>query len=202
MRRLACRICFLIALGLLASRVRCARAALSVADGTGRLAGWRALFVVCEGTDEVVVIRHRSRPSRAHPVGHVPKDLALSPDGGASTWRTPGATRSPNRYAVARSGPHLPGGFEPNAVIVDRAERNLYVANRIGNDIRWWISPRRRRPNACWRAVAPATWRSRPMAAGSTRRTYTRARENPRPPIGNHGDRYRPADRDRPLTAR
>jgi YVTN family beta-propeller protein len=29
----------------------------------------------------------------------------------------------------------LPAGFEPNAVVVDRAQRNLYIANRIGGDI-------------------------------------------------------------------
>ncbi len=95
------------------------------------------LFVVCEGTDEVVVYDNRSHAIvRRIPVGRVPKDLALSPDARrlyvANSWSDTVSEIDTQSLEVIRS---LPGGFEPNAVIVDRAQRYLYVANRIGNDV-------------------------------------------------------------------
>lgn len=95
------------------------------------------LFVVCEGTDEVVVYDNRSHAitRRVH-VGRVPKDLTLSPDGKrlyvVNSWSDTVSEIDAQSLEVVRS---LPTGFEPNAVVVDRAQRVLYVANRISNDV-------------------------------------------------------------------
>ena len=95
------------------------------------------LFVLCEGTGEVVVYDNRSHAIvRRIPVGRVPKGLALSPDGRrlyvANSWSDTVSEIDTDSLAVLRS---LPAGFEPNAVIVDRAQQFLYVANRIGSDV-------------------------------------------------------------------
>jgi YVTN family beta-propeller protein len=95
------------------------------------------LFVVCEGTDEVVVYDNRSHAiARRIHVGRVPKDLAFSPDAKrlyvANSWSDTVSEIDTDSLEVVRS---LPSGFEPNAVVVDRAQRFLYVANRIGNDV-------------------------------------------------------------------
>lgn len=95
------------------------------------------LFVVCEGTDEVVVYDNRSHAiARRIHVGRVPKDLTLSPDAKrlyvANSWSDTVSEIDTLSLQVVRS---LPAGFEPNSVMVDRAQRYLYVANRIGNDV-------------------------------------------------------------------
>src|ERR1039458_512353 len=95
------------------------------------------LFVVCEGTDEVVVYDNRAHAiARRIHVGRVPKDLTLSPDAKrlyvANSWSDTVSEIDTLSLAVVRT---LPAGFEPNAVVVDRAQRYLYAANRIGNDV-------------------------------------------------------------------
>ena len=95
------------------------------------------LFVVCEGTDEVVVYDNRAHAiARRIHVGRVPKDLTLSSDAKrlyvANSWSDTVSEIDTLSLAVVRT---LPAGFEPNAVVVDRAQRYLYAANRIGNDV-------------------------------------------------------------------
>ena len=73
------------------------------------------LFVVCEGTDEVVVYDNRSHAIvRRIPVGRVPKDLALSPDARrlyvANSWSDTVSEIDTQSLEVIRS---LPGGFDP-----------------------------------------------------------------------------------------
>jgi len=95
------------------------------------------LFVVCEGTDEVVVFDTRTHAiaRRVH-VGRAPKGLSLSPDGKrlyvANSWSDAVSEIDTQSFEVLRS---LPAGFEPNAVVVDGAQRVLYVANRVSDDV-------------------------------------------------------------------
>ena len=95
------------------------------------------LFVVCEGTDEVVAYDTRtSKIIGRIPVGRVPKGLALSPDGSrlyvANSWSDSISEIDTTSLALVRT---LPAGFEPNSVITDLGGRFLFVANRISNDI-------------------------------------------------------------------
>ena len=95
------------------------------------------LFVVCEGTDEVVVFDTRSRVVlRRIPVGHVPKGIALSRDGRrayvANSWSDSVSEIDTLAMRVLRK---LPGGFEPNAVLPDAKNEFLYIANRVSNDV-------------------------------------------------------------------
>jgi YVTN family beta-propeller protein len=95
------------------------------------------LFVVCEGTDEVVAVDTRTGAVlRRIPVGRVPKGAALSPDGKhlyvANSWSDSVSEIDTASLEVIRT---LPTGYEPNAVIPDREQRSLFVANRISSDI-------------------------------------------------------------------
>ncbi|MBZ5625128.1 MAG: beta-propeller fold lactonase family protein, partial [Acidobacteriia bacterium] len=95
------------------------------------------LYVVCEGTDELVVYDLGSRTIlRRIAVGRVPKGLALSADGRrlwvTNSWSDTVSEIDTSSLAVVRS---LPAGFEPTSVAVDRDQRSLYVANRISDDI-------------------------------------------------------------------
>jgi len=95
------------------------------------------LYVLCQGTDEVVAYDFRSAKivGRVR-VGHVPKGFALSPDGKrlyvANSWSDSITEVDTATLEVSRT---LPAGFEPNAVIPDRDGRFLFVANRISNDV-------------------------------------------------------------------
>ncbi len=95
------------------------------------------LYVLCDGTDEVVVIDTASRRMLRHiAVGRVPKGLWLAPDGKhlyvANSWSDSVSEIATDSLAVTRT---LPAGFEPNAAAADREGRFLYIANRIGNDV-------------------------------------------------------------------
>jgi len=95
------------------------------------------LFVLCQGTDEVVAYDLRSgRVFGRVRVGHVPKGFALSRDGRrlyvANSWSDSISDVDTAALDVTRT---LPAGFEPNAVIADRDGRFLFVANRISNDV-------------------------------------------------------------------
>jgi YVTN family beta-propeller protein len=95
------------------------------------------LFVLCQGTDEVVAYDLGSGKvaGRVH-VGHVPKGFALSEDGKrlyvANSWSDSISEVDISALEVVRT---LPAGFEPNAVLPDRDGRFLFVANRISNDV-------------------------------------------------------------------
>ncbi len=95
------------------------------------------LFVVCEGTNEVVVFNTRTRATlRRIPVERVPKSIALSPDGRrayvANSWSDSVSEIDTATLQVRRK---LPAGFEPNDTIVDAKNEFLYVANRVSNDV-------------------------------------------------------------------
>ena len=83
------------------------------------------LFVLCEGTDEVVAYDTRStKILRRIKVGRVPKGLSLSPDGShlyiANSWSDSISEIDTATLAITRT---LPAGFEPNAVITDLPAR-------------------------------------------------------------------------------
>ena len=104
---------------------------LAVSPDGGRL------YILCEGTDEVVVYDTRARAiQRRIPVGREPKGLSLAGDGKwlyvANSWGDSVSEIDTGSLAVVRT---LPAGFEPNAAVADRERRFLYVANRISNDV-------------------------------------------------------------------
>jgi YVTN family beta-propeller protein len=95
------------------------------------------LFILCEGTDAVVVYNLRAGKIQARiPVGHVPKGISLTSDARrlfvANSWSDSVSEIDTGSLAVVRT---LPAGFEPNAAVPDREGRYLYIANRVGNDV-------------------------------------------------------------------
>ncbi|HVN03723.1 MAG TPA: hypothetical protein VMT86_04845 [Bryobacteraceae bacterium] len=91
------------------------------------------LFVVCEGTDELVAAdAHSGKIISRVQVGHVPKGLWL---GGrfayvADSWSDTVTVIDTTAMQVTRT---LKTGFEPNAVYANGDA--IYTANRIGSDI-------------------------------------------------------------------
>lgn len=95
------------------------------------------LYVMCEGTDEVVVLdSHAGTVVRRIPVGHRPKGFALSQNGQrlyvANSWSDSISEIDTVSLQVIRT---FQTGFEPNAVIPGPDGKSLFVANRVGNDI-------------------------------------------------------------------
>jgi YVTN family beta-propeller protein len=95
------------------------------------------LYVVCEGTNEVVEIDPAAGTVlRRVRVGQHPKSIALSTDGRflyvANSWSD---SVSVVGVAALKVIKELPAGFEPNAAVADAEGRFLYVANRLSNDI-------------------------------------------------------------------
>ncbi|MBZ5581110.1 MAG: hypothetical protein LAQ30_02690 [Acidobacteriia bacterium] len=95
------------------------------------------LYVVCQGTDELVAFDLRTRAIlRRIPVGREPKSVALSRDARriyvANSWSDTVSEIDAASLEVVRK---LPAGMEPTSAIPDREGRYLYVANRIGGDI-------------------------------------------------------------------
>ena len=95
------------------------------------------LYVLCDGTDEVVVYDTAARQMlRRIAVGRVPKGLWLAPGGKrlyvANSWSDSVSEIDTGSLTVTRT---LPAGFEPNAAIADHDGRFLYIANRISNDV-------------------------------------------------------------------
>jgi len=95
------------------------------------------LYVVCEGTNEVVEIDPAAGSVlRRVRVGQHPKGISLSADGRslyvANSWSDTVSAIDVASLKVARE---LPAGYEPNAAVADAEGRFLYVANRIGNDV-------------------------------------------------------------------
>jgi len=93
------------------------------------------LFVLCEGTDELVVAdAHTGKIVGRVPVGHVPKGLWV---GGqyafvANSWSDTVSVIDISTLQVTRT---LKTGFEPNGVFADAAGATVYTANRIGNNV-------------------------------------------------------------------
>jgi YVTN family beta-propeller protein len=95
------------------------------------------LYVVCEGTNEVVEIDPvAGTVLRRVRVGQHPKSIALSTDGRflyvANSWSD---SVSVIGVAALKVTKELPAGFEPNAAVADAEGRFLYVANRMSNDV-------------------------------------------------------------------
>ncbi|HXK06125.1 MAG TPA: beta-propeller fold lactonase family protein [Verrucomicrobiae bacterium] len=95
------------------------------------------LYVVCQGTDEVVVFQvpAGSIVQRIR-VGRQPKSIAFSADAKriyvANSWSDSISEIDAASLKVVRT---LPAGAEPTSAVPDREGRFLYVANRIGGDI-------------------------------------------------------------------
>ena len=97
----------------------------------------KRLYVVCQGTDELVVVDTASKaPIARVAVGRVPRGLTLSADEKrayvTNSWADTVSEVDTTTLQVTRT---LPAGFEPSGVIADARGEYLYVANRIGNDI-------------------------------------------------------------------
>jgi len=97
----------------------------------------RRLYIVCEGTDEVVVADTVKASVVARiPVGHVPRGIALSPDGShiyvTNSWADTVSEIDAVSLTVSRS---LAAGYEPIGLTLDGRGEVLYVANRISNDV-------------------------------------------------------------------
>lgn len=93
------------------------------------------LFVLCEGTDELVLADTRSGNVIGRvQVGHVPKGLSLNGRFAyvANSWSDTVSVIDTGTLAVTRT---LKTGFEPNAVVADSSGGVIYTANRISNDI-------------------------------------------------------------------
>ncbi len=93
------------------------------------------IYVVCEGTGEVVVADTRTGATiQRIPVGSVPKSIWL--DGPyafvANSWSDTVSVIDTASLAVTRT---LKTGFEPNAVFAAPGGGVVYTANRISNDI-------------------------------------------------------------------
>ncbi len=93
------------------------------------------LFVLCEGTDELVLADTRSGNVIGRvQVGHVPKGLSLNGRFAyvANSWSDTVSVIDTGKLQVTRT---LKTGFEPNAVLADSSGAVIYTANRISNDI-------------------------------------------------------------------
>jgi YVTN family beta-propeller protein len=97
----------------------------------------RRLYIVCEGTDELVVADAAQQSVIARvAVGRVPRGLALDGDRHrvyvTNSWDDTVSEIDTNSLRVTRT---FPAGFEPNGAALDARRQVLYVANRISNDI-------------------------------------------------------------------
>jgi YVTN family beta-propeller protein len=95
------------------------------------------LYVVCEGTGELVVADPAKLTTIARiKVGRVPRGIALNHDG-SRVYVTNSSVDTVSEIdtgtlTVTRS---LTAGFEPSGVTLDASGQVLYVANRISNDV-------------------------------------------------------------------
>ncbi len=97
----------------------------------------KRLYVVCSGSDEVLVVDTASRAVAGRvAVGKVPRGIALAPDGKrfyvTNSWSDTVSEVDALSLQVLRT---LPAGFEPTGVTLDAARNVLYVANRLSDDI-------------------------------------------------------------------
>ena len=97
----------------------------------------KRLYVVCSGSDEVLVVDTAARAVAGRvAVGKVPRGIALAPDGKrfyvTNSWSDTVSEVDALSLQVLRT---LPAGFEPTGVALDAARNVLYVANRLSDDI-------------------------------------------------------------------
>ena len=146
------------------------------------------LYVVCEGTNEVVEIDPIANSVRRRVrVGQHPKSISLSSDGRflyvANSWSDTVSVIGVETLKVLRE---LPGGIRAQRSrrrrgrpfpLRGQPHEQRCVGDRSG--------ARSRRPSACWRAAAPPTCRSRRTAAAFTARISIRSP----PPSARHPNR-------------
>ena len=97
----------------------------------------KRLYVVCSGSDEVLVVDTTARAVAGHvAVGKAPRGIALAPDGKrfyvTNSWSDTVSEVDATSMQVLRT---LPAGFEPTGVALDADRNVLYVANRLSDDI-------------------------------------------------------------------
>jgi len=95
----------------------------------------RRLYIVCGGTDELVVLDLTSKAIIDRvPVGHVPRGVALSADGSrifvTNSWSDTVSEIDAKSLRVLRT---LPAGFEPTGVAASGDV--LYTGNRLSDDV-------------------------------------------------------------------
>jgi YVTN family beta-propeller protein len=95
----------------------------------------KQIYVVCSGTDELVVIDRAVKAVCGRvSVGRVPRGVAVSPDGSriyvTNSWSDTVSEVDAASLKVLRT---LPAGFEPTGVASNGA--SLFVGNRLSNDI-------------------------------------------------------------------
>ena len=99
--------------------------------------GGKELYVVCEGSDTVIVVDIATRGKLAEiPVGGQPQDVAFSPDG----RRAFVSNRHDDTLSVVDTEARaviqeLATGDEPHGVLTDRQGKLLYVLNTASEDI-------------------------------------------------------------------
>jgi len=130
---------WLILTGLLlaASPFRAAELRYPSPDDMALSADGNRLYVVCGGTDELVVIDRAARTIAGRvAVGRLPRGVAVSRDGSriyvANSWSDKVSEIDARSLHVIRN---LPAGFEPTGVTVDARGEFLYAANRLGSDV-------------------------------------------------------------------
>lgn len=97
----------------------------------------RLLYVVCQDSDEVLVVNAQSGKVISHiAVGRTPRGIALSPDGHrlyvTNAWSDSVSVIDSATLQVVQT---LPTGPEPSGVVSDSAAATLYVANRLSGDV-------------------------------------------------------------------
>jgi len=107
----------------------------------------RLLYVVCERSDQLLVLNAKlGVVLQRIRVGHVPRTVAVSPDGRqvfvTNSWDDTVSVIDATTIDTAKidaatktAARTIATGAEPYGVVVDRAGKTLYVANRISNDV-------------------------------------------------------------------
>jgi len=97
----------------------------------------KQFYVLCNESDEVRVLDSATGTAvKVISVGHVPRGIALSPDGSrlfvTNSWDDTISVIDTGSLEVAAT---WKVGAEPSSVVEDRTGRYLFVANRISNDV-------------------------------------------------------------------
>jgi YVTN family beta-propeller protein len=106
-------------------------------DDMALSADGKRLYVVCGGTDELLVVDRATKAVAGRiPVGRLPRGVTVSPDGSriyvANSWSDNISEIDAASLRVIRT---LPAGFEPTGVAVDGRGEYLYAANRLGGNV-------------------------------------------------------------------
>ncbi len=97
----------------------------------------RRLYVVCEGTDELLVVDPQiGRVLKHIAVGQLPRGVSVSADGQqifvANSWADTISVIDAQKLETVRS---LNTGFEPISAVSDRRTETLYVADRLSDAV-------------------------------------------------------------------